>query len=681
MPAMAPRLPADELAARCERIRLLAMIAIDDGRGGHHRETLAQRLAALPEPDRDDDLDGADRLAPLAARLDVSPLMRDLAWTAIAAAVDPRIAPHLEALTGERPRAGITLTAFAAIHRLDERAAVQLAEELSPLHPWFVAGLLTIGDGALPPLRPIAAARRFCMYVAGSDDFDDEIAGAGGELELPAPDARVVAPAQREVMTRLEESFAGEPRLRVLVHGPSASGRRTAIALASGAARAVHVDLTRLPHDASGLDRALQALAREATLRDAFPILVGLDEIGVSGGDDGGGGGPGRSRARQQTIEAFLARWPRGCGLVASHAAIDLPGVTRLVRQAWPTPDAATRESMWRGAATRADQTIEPSAMAEVASRFAVGVGVIERATAAAARLAGARHHASIAAEDIRDSMRAEAAERLAALATRIPTTQTWDDVVLPPDVLDHVRTLIARARHSHLVLSTWGLAHQAGRATGIAGLLSGPPGTGKTMLAGVIAVELGLDLYQVELSRVVSKWIGETEKALGAIFDAAATGQVLLLFDEADSLFAKRTEVKSSVDRYANLEVNYLLQRVESFTGITLLTTNLDTSIDPALRRRLAAHIRFFPPDEGERAALWTKMLRSDAPVAGDIDVGELAATFHDFTGANIRNAVLSAAFLAAAENVPLSQALLERAARSEASSMGRVLSAPSRR
>src|SRR5262249_52708624 len=155
-------------------------------------------------------------------------------------------------------------------------------------------------------------------------------------------------------------------------------------------------------------------------------------------------------------------------------------------------------------------------------------------------------------------------------------------------DTLDQIRSLVARVRHAHLVLDRWGFAARLPRGQGLAALLSGPPGTGKTMVAGIIARELDLELLQVDLSRVVSKYIGETEKQLSDIFDAAEAGHGLLLFDEADSLFAKRTEVKGANDRYANLEVNYLLQRVESFGGVVLLTTNVETAIDPAMKRRL---------------------------------------------------------------------------------------------
>jgi SpoVK/Ycf46/Vps4 family AAA+-type ATPase len=194
-------------------------------------------------------------------------------------------------------------------------------------------------------------------------------------------------------------------------------------------------------------------------------------------------------------------------------------------------------------------------------------------------------------------------------------------------------------------------------------------------MVAGLIAKALDLELYQVDLSRVVSKWVGETEKQLAQIFDAAEAGHALLLFDEADALFAKRTEVKAAVDRYANLEVNYLLQRIESFEGMAILTTNMDTSIDPALKRRLAAHIVFYPPDEEERERLWAKMITPRVPIAGKLDFVALAHDFPDMSGAHIRNAAVSAAFQAALEGAALGQKHLARAARVEYRSMGRVL------
>jgi SpoVK/Ycf46/Vps4 family AAA+-type ATPase len=192
-------------------------------------------------------------------------------------------------------------------------------------------------------------------------------------------------------------------------------------------------------------------------------------------------------------------------------------------------------------------------------------------------------------------------------------------------------------------------------------------------MVAGLIARELGLDLYQVDLSKVVSKFIGETEKQLAALFDAAEHGQAILLFDEADSLFGKRTEVRSSNDRYANLETNYLLQRLESFDGICLLTTNHETSIDEAFMRRLSLHVRVPMPDEEHREQLWRTMLPVEAELEGIFDFVELA---HDFvmSGGYIKNAVVRGAYLAAADGGAITFAHLERAARAEYESMGKV-------
>jgi SpoVK/Ycf46/Vps4 family AAA+-type ATPase len=215
-------------------------------------------------------------------------------------------------------------------------------------------------------------------------------------------------------------------------------------------------------------------------------------------------------------------------------------------------------------------------------------------------------------------------------------------------------------------------------RGMGVAALFSGPPGTGKTLVAGLIARELELELYQVDLSKIVSKWVGETEKQLAKVFDAAEAGHVLLLFDEADALFGQRsTEMKGATDRYANLEVNFLLTRIETFNGVTILTTNLDSAIDKALKRRLAAHVVFQAPDDDERARLWERLLNAQgAPLDRNIDARALARQFPKMSGANIRNAALGAAFLAAAEGRQrIVHATVAQAARNEYLSMGHVL------
>ena len=210
-------------------------------------------------------------------------------------------------------------------------------------------------------------------------------------------------------------------------------------------------------------------------------------------------------------------------------------------------------------------------------------------------------------------------------------------------------------------------------KGLGVTALFSGPPGTGKTMCASLIAKDLGTELYQVDLGKIVSKWVGETEKNLAALFDAAEASHAVLLFDEADSLFGKRTAVTSSNDRYANQETNFLLQRIESFAGICILTTNHDPAIDEAFRRRLSVHVRFPMPDEEEREKLWHAMLPASAPVDADLEVSSLAKKFV-MTGGNIRNAVLRAAFLAADANEMIGNYHLRQAAQLEYEGMGKL-------
>jgi SpoVK/Ycf46/Vps4 family AAA+-type ATPase len=334
-------------------------------------------------------------------------------------------------------------------------------------------------------------------------------------------------------------------------------------------------------------------------------------------------------------------------------------------------PGGPLRTEIWTRALVGDDADAAlPDYLIAAIQNYALTPGTIARAAANAKLLAGDQ---PLDPGFVRAGVAAEVQEQFGELARRVTVTQTWNDLVLPGDTLDDIKAFVSRAAHTSIVYDQWGFRDKLQRGLGLAALFSGPPGTGKTMVAGLIANQLELDLYQVELSQVVSKWVGETEKQLGRIFDAASTGHALLLFDEADALFARRTEVKSSNDRYANLEVNYLLQRLEQFNGIAILTTNLEGSVDPAFKRRLAAEIPFYAPEVAERERLWRAMLPSQAP-RDRIDFGALARGFDDLCGGNIRNAVLRAAFLAAADGVPISQPHLVRAARSEYRALGKI-------
>jgi hypothetical protein len=267
---------------------------------------------------------------------------------------------------------------------------------------------------------------------------------------------------------------------------------------------------------------------------------------------------------------------------------------------------------------------------------------------------------------------REQARPRLDDLSQRIELSAGWEDLVLPDAQFQTLREIAAHVRQRTRVYETWGFAGRGGRGLGISALFAGASGTGKTMAAEVIAQELKLDLYRIDLSSVVSKYIGETEKNLRRVFDAAEVGGAILLFDEADALFGKRSEVKDSHDRHANMEVSYLLQRMEAYRGLAVLTTNLKDAVDTAFLRRIRFIVRFPFPDTTQRAEIWQRIFPSRTPTKG-IDVHKLARL--NVSGGNIRNIALNAAFLAADAGEPVTMKHLLCAARSEYVKLERTL------
>jgi hypothetical protein len=605
----------------------------------------------------------------LAALLDLTDVDQELVWTAVAATADPRLLVHATALIGTEARRGMSLALYAIVAGLDGDRARALALRMSPAHPLLRFQLLEIADRQLiGTATGLRATPRLVSFLAGLPDLDPGLVGVGGPVATPA--GAIFDAAQEAALDRVAEGLASSHPLVVVLEGSRGAGRRTAAA--NVAARhgrdVIALDVTRLPSTPAALADALVALRRECLLRGAIPLVAEVDDLADA--DPEGGG---RARALGRFLDALS-----GTVLVTtSRHGLDLGLQRRVLRVDWPLADTESRRTLWRFHLGDGDAALSDAELGQIALRYRLGPGGIDRAAASARLLRQARgDRGPVQMTDLIAGVRNNIAESVGGLARRIEVKQTWDDLVLAHDLMDQVHALIGRIRHAHRVYEEWRFGSKQARGLGVPVLFSGPPGTGKTMLAGVIARELELELLQVDLSQVVSKWIGETEKQLAQVFDAAEAGHALLLFDEADALFAKRTEVKGANDRYANLEVNYLLQRVESFGGITILTTNLDASIDPALKRRLASHIVFWPPDEDERADLWRRILDTGAaPVAGEPDLHRLARNFPNMSGANIRNAVLAAAFLAAAEGKQITQDHLERAAKGEYRTMGHIL------
>jgi hypothetical protein len=413
------------------------------------------------------------------------------------------------------------------------------------------------------------------------------------------------------------------------------------------------VGLDRIDHDGDAAS-VVGALVREAILRGAGLVVGPIDSLGD----------------RTGTVLSLLSSSPVPVLLFgAGHWDPAWTSQVPLVVEA-PVLSRQERGTLWRHRIGIADD--ERREVVDSATHLDLAPDQIARAAKFAIQQADLDGSA-VSVAHIQAGARAQNAAGLQRLARRIEPDSQWQDLVLPDVTIDALRELASRARHREQVLGEWRMRPGGGRGRGVTGVFAGDSGTGKTMSAEVLAGELGLDLYTVNLATVVDKYVGETEKNLERIFTEAAGCQVLLLFDEADVIFGKRTEVKDARDRYANLESAYLLQRIESFDGLAVLTTNLRANLDDAFTRRFDMVIEFLTPDETLRLRLWDACLGTEMPRGKDVDLDTCARQF-DLSGGNIRSAAVTAAYLAAAAGRPLSMADLVRAVEREYRKLGRL-------
>jgi hypothetical protein len=554
-----------------------------------------------------------------------------------------------------------------------------IARELDRDAPLVRYGLLRAAEGRMRPFVPIAVEPLVLRLLRGTS--------ADGELEdvtiVPASrsfeDLLIPAKVKDHVVTELAQKREGGAR--IVIRGRVGSGRHTLLAtLATAANRRLGViDAAPIVRDLRNRMDSLRGALQRAHLLGLLPCIDGLESLAS---DDHAGKDGVRDLIRTHPGPvAIRLPWDAQPPIEPGYIGIDLPALS-----------IDQRVTAWNVALAQTDLYVRDPG--ELAMRYAVGAGVVSKVAAEVGERERGRiapdpgNHADADAEtdgkrdgsgrrdvapQLETAIRQHLENRLGATATRVHKLSSWAQVVLPPDIQDSLLELIARIRHRRTVYDTWGFDQLITTSRGVTALFQGGPGTGKTLVASAIANELGMDLYRVDLSRIMSKWIGETEQNLAKLFDAAEDGHAIILFDEADSLFAKRTEVRTSVDRYANLEVNYLLQRLDSFEGIAILTTNFGTAIDSAFKRRLSFRLTFPFPDEEMREQIWKAHIPPEMPKAGDFDLGGLARRYR-LSGGYIRNATLRAAFLAAEEHVALTQDHLERAIKAEFREIGKL-------
>jgi hypothetical protein len=647
-----------------------AAILAGNAAGGHAQDHVEATRAALVEHERalaNDASRGTDAtpLGALAAELQLSPLATKILLVIAGPTLRGELRRLYGILANDATRAPVDELLVEQILGDSPEARSDIAHELRPNGPLCGYGLVHVERHRARPhaglaVDPVVVAR------LRAEPFE---LGPGAATSIRAADRAVhelLLPSELvlDAMRYLSQPPGEHHQVRIAVRGPVGSGRRTllaAITHKAGRELAI-IDLMRLPRSPDEFALALRTELRRALLSGLVPCLTRLDEL-AKGSDD-----PVRV-AVQDVVRSHPG--PAGVHLgVRERVPLD---PDHLLLDLKP-PTESERLEVWRDALAKNGLSVATPEV--LAARYRVGPGTIRRAARAVADArAGQGRLAGDVFATLEAHMRQTREARFGEQAKWVERLAPWSTCVLPEDIEYSLRELIARVRHRRTVFDQWGFDRVITSARGVTALFEGPPGTGKTLVAGAIARELGLDLYRIDLSATMSKWIGETEKNLGAIFDAAEDGQVMLLFDEADSLFTKRTEVKSSVDRYANLEVNYLLQRLDAFEGFAILTTNLGTAIDPAFKRRLSFRLTFPFPDAEARERLWRVHLPSDLPVDGRLDLDSLARKY-ELSGGYIRNACLRAAFLAAEAGGPLSQQHLERAVELEFAEVGKLSS-----
>ena len=487
------------------------------------------------------------------------------------------------------------------------------------------------------------------------------------ESTVSLPDVPIDSELKRALQVLTTQ--ANTDALRLHFRGPgSAARRQTAEALAGQASSRLLmvVDIEQALSVAPDFEQSLRLILREARFRDAILYFENVDVL--------------LNEERTNTFRQFLNALNGASSTIILSGEKPLGSSLRMYEVEFRVPDFAQRRNCWEANLSRRSVVLDTEVLDSLAGSFRLTSSEIEAVITAAIdrahwRAAEQAVDDPLSAQPTRQDLfacaRARSSHNLGRFARKIDLKYEWADLVLPADQLAQLGEISSRYRNQHVVYGDWGFGRKLSLGRGLSALFSGHPGTGKTMAAEVIANRLLLDLYKIDLSQVVSKYIGETEKSLNSIFQEAQASNAILFFDEADALFGKRTEVKDSHDRYANIEVSYLLQKMEEYDGIAILATNLRKNIDEAFLRRMQFIIDFPFPDEDERRRIWEVVFPREAPVADDVDFSVLARTIR-LAGGNLKNIALAAAFFAASDGGVIGKEHVASATRREYQKLG---------
>jgi AAA+ superfamily predicted ATPase len=574
-------------------------------------------------------------------------------------------------ITRKRPNVDLLLTLSSSSP--DERIASRvLFSESATL---IKGGLVTLHDETTDRTAPLLASslqadERVVSYLLGSDEIDFRLRHFTRSLAGRPLDSTVSESTRKQM-----ESLAGDwltsdsTRLIVLNGSPGVGKTQAGQSVADRlGADLLYVDSVALLRADIPAALAMRLIFREATLRESALYWSAAHTLWEDGE---------RPAVFLAAFTEQLALWN---GVVILAGPADWPGPAVVGeaaahRVSLPMPAVHERLALWKAELAGMGQ-IPPSVdemLAHVSSGFRLTPGQIHDAVlVATSRAANTGEHAP-SAQDLLAASRSVSSRALEAVADELLPRAGWADIVLPQDSIDQLRELCASVRCRGRVLDDWGFAARLAGGTGITALFVGPSGTGKTLAAGIVANELAFPIYRIDLARVVSKWIGETEKNLDRVFKAAEDSNAVLFLDEADALLGKRSEVKDSRDRYANLEISYLLQKMELYEGVAILATNMPQQLDTAFLRRLTFTVYFPLPEEAERLQIWHTLWPGALPRADDVNLRELAK--FRLAGGNIKNILLAAAFLAASDGQEVTMQHLLHALRREYQKLGKEI------
>jgi ATP-dependent 26S proteasome regulatory subunit len=482
-------------------------------------------------------------------------------------------------------------------------------------------------------------------------------------------DALLLAHGPRGVLAKLAGEGGASSRSRLYFWRPPGAGKRSA---AEGLAkllkaRLLIADFERCTLRETELGQVPGLLCRDARLHDAVLFVRGTDTLQQSD----------RLPHYYRLMDELKCH--EGVVILDGTLPWSSPGRDELrpYTISFPAPDFSLRRTAWRNGLTSAGIDCDDDSITTLSSRFRLTPGqiaeVIQDTLGGDRRCATAETKPTL--EELFGAARSRSGDKLGKMTRRVVPNYTWKDIVLPPDQLAQLREICSQAKLRHVVYDNWGFDRRLSLGKRLNILFAGPPGTGKTMAAEVIAKDLGLYLYKIDLSQVVSKYIGETEKNLDRIFTAAENSNAILFFDEADALFGKRSEVKDSHDRYANIEIGYLLQKMEEYEGIAILATNLRQNLDEAFVRRIQNIVEFPFPAVEQRQRIWEVTFPEETPLGEDLDFRLLARAVK-LAGGNIKNIAVIAAFYAAADGGVIGMPHITRACFREYQKLGQTWS-----